>query len=93
MTAKDHGCVWPLTLPSPLVPCEQSLFRSSSEMSREEEIRLCQPARLSLICRSSKELDESVQFRLVKPVFLICARDQSPRVINIFLNLQQRDNF
>ena len=30
-------------------------------------------------------MDESVQFRRLKPVFLICAHDQSPRVINIFL--------
>ena len=41
---------------------------------REEERRPCQPPRHSLICRLSKEMDESVQFRLVKPVFLnFCA--------------------
>ena len=34
------------------------------------EIRLCELPRLSLICRSSKEMDESLQFRLVKPFFL-----------------------
>ena len=34
--------------------------------------------------RSSKEMDESVQIRLVKPVFLTCPHDQSPRVINVF---------
>ena len=53
------------------LPCEQSL--SIFLDTWKEERRPCQPPRLSLICCSSKEMDESVQFRLVKPVFLICA--------------------
>ncbi|XP_068704003.1 uncharacterized protein [Montipora foliosa] len=55
-----------------------SIFLDKSGRGRN----LCQPPRLSLICRSSKEMDESVQFQLAKPVFFICAHDQSPRVID-----------
>ena len=67
-----------------MVPCYQSLLRSSITREEEED---CQAHRLSLICRSFKEIDESVQFRLVKHVYFLFLRMINRHVSPIFLEI------
>ena len=64
------------------LPCKQTLPRSSL-MCQKEEGDSDLP---SLICHTSKEMWESVQFRLVKPVFqLLCVINR--HASSIFLGI------